>query len=64
MDLETYFDRPTKAALAAKLNCHPSKVSRWLSGTQVITAEDAVAIEMATNGAVHRSELRPDLWSP
>lgn len=24
----------------------------------------AIQIEQATNGAVHRSELRPDLWEP
>jgi DNA-binding transcriptional regulator YdaS (Cro superfamily) len=36
-------------------------VRRWLHMKRV-PAERAVQIEIATNGAVSRSELRPDLW--
>ena len=44
-----------------------SKISIWVlykieEGKREATAKQAIAIEGATNGAVPRSVLRPDLW--
>lgn len=48
--------------LADAACCTQASVSRWLTGDRRISAESAVAIEIATGGKVARSELRPDLW--
>lgn len=37
-------------------------VFHWMN--KGIPAKRAIEIEVATNGAVTRSELRPDLWPP
>jgi DNA-binding transcriptional regulator YdaS (Cro superfamily) len=47
--------------LALALNLSPMAVSHWLKSQQV-PYDKAIRIEQATHGAVHRSELRPDLW--
>ncbi|MBN6743555.1 helix-turn-helix domain-containing protein [Acidithiobacillus sp. MC2.1] len=42
----------------------PGLVSQWITGRTVITAERAAQIELSTNGAVTRAELRPDIFGP
>lgn len=49
-----------KAALARIMKVEKSTVTRWAQ--RGITADLAVNIEDATNGAVSKSDLRPDLW--
>lgn len=43
-------------------NCSQSKISWLLIHAKTISAEDALAVHRATDGAVSASELRPDLW--
>lgn len=69
MDLKTYLDQPeqTQEGLAEKIRglghkCTQGTVSQWYLGELRITAERAVQIEEATDGAVARHELRPDLF--
>ena len=62
MNLSDYLQGTTHRDLAARVEVHPSLVSQWVTGRVRVTAEKAIAIETATNGAVTRSELRPDLW--
>ncbi len=52
----------TQAAFAARLGVTQGLVSQWLNGTTVITPERAKSIEDATEGAVRRHELRPDVF--
>ena len=65
MKLSAYLDLPgnTGTALAKKLGVAHPQVYRWASGTRV-PAERVLDIERATNGAVKRHELRPDLYPP
>lgn len=49
------------AALARLVGVSPVMVHKWLDGARV-TAERAKQIEQATNGAVRRHELRPDVF--
>lgn len=71
MDLKTYLDQPghTQAALAEAIaktpgpkGCTQGLVSQWSLGHLRVTAERAVQIEEATDGAITRHELRPDLY--
>lgn len=71
MDLKTYLDQPgqTQEKLAEKIRnlgypCTQGTVSQWYLGDLTITAERAVQIEKATEGAIQRHELRPDLFEP
>ncbi|MGU2451391.1 transcriptional regulator [Pseudomonas aeruginosa] len=67
MDLASYvgaLPRGGKKQLAASLGIPPSYLSRLISGDRAITAERALQIESATQGAVTRQVMRPDLpWS-
>lgn len=38
--------------------------SQWKSGHRRMSAETAVRIELATNGALRREEPRPDIFGP
>ena len=49
--------------LAKSMGCSQSRVSRLLLEQQQIEAEDAVAIERATDGQIPRWRMRPDLWT-
>jgi len=64
MDLTTYLEHKgaRQADLAAALGVSPGLVSHWNTGRVKITAERAKQIEQATNGAVRRHELRPDVF--
>jgi DNA-binding transcriptional regulator YdaS (Cro superfamily) len=48
--------------LARAIGCSQAKVSWLLLSAAQIKAEDALAIERATDGRVRAAELRPDLW--
>lgn len=48
--------------LATALGVTPSAVNQWVTGATRVTAERAAQIEKATNGAVTRNELRPDVF--
>lgn len=50
-----------QSALARKLGCTPQAISKMCS-TGRVPAERVLAIEVATEGAVTRHELRPDLY--
>lgn len=50
-----------QAQFADAVGVSPMAVSHWIHRKQ-IPAKRALDIEQATQGAVHRSELRPDLW--
>jgi DNA-binding transcriptional regulator YdaS (Cro superfamily) len=62
MNLKKYLETSTQTELAEKLGVSQGLVSQWVNGDTAITAEKAIAIEVATEGAVTRSDLRPDLW--
>ncbi|MBU2788608.1 helix-turn-helix domain-containing protein [Acidithiobacillus sp. VAN18-1] len=53
----------SQASLARRLGVVPMAVSHWLK-RQRIPPHQAIAIERATNGAVRREELRPDIFGP
>jgi hypothetical protein len=68
MDIKTYLrnNRLTYAEFGARIGA-PGGVSggmvgHWIAGRHRITAERAIQIEAATDGAVTRAELRPDLF--
>ena len=52
-----------QSALARKLGLKQANVWHWLNRAEHVPAEQAIAIELATGGAVTRAELRPDLFS-
>lgn len=52
----------SQPGLARAIGCSQSKISWLLIKAEKIDAEDAVAIERATDGVVTKSDLRPDLW--
>lgn len=52
----------SQVALGAKIGCSQAKISWLLISADNISAEDAVAIERATDGRVSRRDLRPDMW--
>ncbi|MGP5283183.1 transcriptional regulator [Pseudomonas helleri] len=64
MNLATYVEqlpRGGKKLFAIQLGVTASYLSRLISGDRSITAERAIQIEDATEGAVSRAELRPDI---
>lgn len=52
----------SQQALAKQIGLSQQGVS-YLLKARTVSAETAVAIERATNGAVSRRDLRPDLFS-
>lgn len=48
--------------LADAIGCSQAKISWLLLSADKIDAEDAVAIDKATDGTVSKAELRPDLF--
>lgn len=66
MDLPTYLSvtHTTQRELASRLGVTPSLIWQWISGHRPISAEQAIAIDRATAGAVTCEELRPDVdWA-
>lgn len=54
----------SQAALASAIGIHPSFVSQWVNDHRPIPAKWCIPIEHATNGAVTRYDLRPDIFGP
>lgn len=54
----------TQAELARQINCSQVFVHQMLRGLRSIPARFCLPIEQATNGAVTRYELRPDVFGP
>jgi DNA-binding transcriptional regulator YdaS (Cro superfamily) len=48
--------------VAAGYQATQALISQWEAGTTALSAERCVQIEVVTNGAVTRKELRPDLF--
>jgi DNA-binding transcriptional regulator YdaS (Cro superfamily) len=53
-----------QTALARALGLRQSTVRTWLERGSMRDPRHAIKIEQATNGAVTRSDLFPDLWPP
>ncbi|MDR5728304.1 MAG: YdaS family helix-turn-helix protein [Terriglobia bacterium] len=51
----------TQTALGRRVGVTQGMVWQWLNGSSV-AAEKVLVLERATNGAVTRYELRPDLY--
>lgn len=64
MKLREYLDTNglTPSAFAARMNKPASTIHRVLNGKRMAGHQLLAAIETATQGAVSRSDLRPDLW--
>ena len=65
MKLDLYFKkqgRGSSSQLAKKINVPSSDVYNWASGKRPVPAKRCVQIELATEGAVTRKDLRPDDW--
>lgn len=55
---------PTQKEAAALLHLSQPAIHKWLTGKGQPSPMTAVVIERATNGAVTRYELRPDVFGP
>lgn len=53
-----------QAALARRIGKKPGHVWAWLNRDHRVPVEMCRPIEEATNGAVTRHELRPDIFDP
>ncbi len=65
MELSTYIKTAGHGAqmrLARDVGAFASDVSSWLSGRRKPPVSKCLAIELATQGAVTRRDLRPDDW--
>jgi DNA-binding transcriptional regulator YdaS (Cro superfamily) len=65
MNLHEYISKKGRGSigeLADQIGAHRPDVSRWASGKRVVPEKSAVAIEVATQGAVSRRDLRPNDW--
>ncbi len=54
--------RGRQRGLAQAIHVSQGLISGWLYGRYPVSAEKAVAIEIATEGRVTRCDLRPDLF--
>jgi DNA-binding transcriptional regulator YdaS (Cro superfamily) len=54
----------SQSELARRIGVRQGYVWRWLRSIQKVPAERCAAIERATNGAVKREQLRPDVFGP
>lgn len=52
----------SQSALAKAIDVAPAIVNQWRSGARPVPVQHCFAIEIATNGAVTRRDLRPDDW--
>ena len=65
MDLRTYLKKAGHGAsrrMAQALGAYASDISNWAAGRRKPGVAVCVAIELHTNGAVTRRDLRPDDW--
>lgn len=54
----------SQAELARRIGKKQAHVWNWLNRDQSVPAEVVLSIERATDGAVTRHELRPDIYGP
>jgi DNA-binding transcriptional regulator YdaS (Cro superfamily) len=54
----------SQTEFARRIGVSQGMVWQWLNQRRRIAAENVLAIENATGGAVTRSELRPDIYPP
>ena len=47
---------------ATKLDVTVAMIGHLITGERKVSPQMAIAIESASNGAIRRSALRPDLW--
>lgn len=59
-DVITFFGNVTETAKA--LDVTVQAVCFWRDGLRKLSPEKCSAIEVATNGAITRKDLRPDDW--
>lgn len=52
----------SNSALAAAINVHESAISLWKTGRRAVPPQHCIPIELATDGAVTRYELRADVF--
>lgn len=52
-----------QVALARRCNLSQAAVSKWARGGTV-SAENAIAVQSATSGAITVHDLRPDIFGP
>ncbi len=67
MNFSTYFQAlpvDGRRALAKNIGSSYQYLSHIAKGYRQAGPNMARSIEAATHGAVHRSEMRPDLWEP
>lgn len=64
MQLQQFIEKGhmTQAELARRLEVTSGLVWQWLNGHRRVAAEQVLPIEKATDGAVTRYDLRPDLY--
>lgn len=64
MDLSSYLSLPliNRSDFARRVGVSPSVVYQWGTGRRPIPVERCAAIELATDGAVTRRDLRPEDW--
>jgi DNA-binding transcriptional regulator YdaS (Cro superfamily) len=53
-----------QTALAKIIGKSQNHVWNWVHRDSKVPAESCIPIEKATDGAVHRSDLRPDIYPP
>ena len=63
MQLSEYLEsqKITQSAFAKRLDVTQGLIWQWLNGRRV-AAEQVLKIERATDGAISRHDLRPDLY--
>lgn len=66
MNLSDYLKKHelTQSAFAERVGVTQGMVAHWVTGKHRVSAESAVKIEAATDGAVGKHELRDDLFDP
>ena len=52
----------TQQQFAGMVGVSQGLIWQWINGRQKVTAERAIQIERATDGAINRHDLRPDLF--
>ena len=65
MKLRAYLDQSERgraAELAREINSYPPDISDWANEKKQVPTHRASAIEKATNGKVHRKDMRPNDW--
>lgn len=52
----------SKVALANAIGVKPPTIHQWICGDRPVPAKQCPRIELATNGAVTKEQLRPDIF--